>query len=308
VQLRNISEILSGVNLTSGSYDAIRLSASNASAIVNGTSEPVFLPSGNLTILGRFNISPNTTNWVNIDFDLQSSLHITPNGSIVMLPVLLIRHDTGNGIGLNSSSIVVERGQMPQMHESFRCGMNWNGSMMDNFTAPQNMTIGFQGGRLVGSGPGPNMLFLRLKQRIVIGEDAKAFLMNNILTGNSSVNGSSANGTGQIVRNAVVGIRGSPQSGGGNYVTVTCNSVGGCRERIGGQALNATAEWNASAKSPSGTGGLVRLPPGLIGGNSSSYANCRIVYGSVDCDENDSANMTAVPVGINPGGLCRGQC
>ena len=68
VGLRNISEILSGVNLSQGSYDAILLSVSNVTAIVNGTSRHVFLPSGRLFVVGRFNISANSTNWVNIDF------------------------------------------------------------------------------------------------------------------------------------------------------------------------------------------------------------------------------------------------
>jgi DNA-binding transcriptional ArsR family regulator len=319
VQLRNISKILSGVNLTSGSYDAVALWASNVSAIVNGTSEPVVLPSGKLTILGGFNISANMTNWVNIDFDLEKSVHITENGTIVLLPVLVVSHEIGSGIGLNSSSIIVARGAMPQRHEVFRCGMELNGSMMGNFSAPQNMTIGLRDGRPVEMGQGQNMLFLRSRGRIIVGGDARPFLMNNILTGNA-INGTAwANGTAWIngtgwANGKAVGAGpnrpfiGGGYNGSGSYVAVNCSSSGRCHGLARGGGFNASAQWNASARSPNGVGAWVKLPPGLVGGNASGgYASCRFGHGSVDCDENESFNDT-VPVGINPGGPCRGRC
>ena len=81
VQLDNISSLLSGVMLKSGNYDDMVLYISNVSAIVNGTRESVFLPSGKLFVVGDFNISNSTTNWINVDFDLEHSLHVAPNGT-----------------------------------------------------------------------------------------------------------------------------------------------------------------------------------------------------------------------------------
>ncbi len=203
VQLRNISEILSGVNLSGGSYDAIALSASNVSAIVNGTSRPVFLPSGRIMVVGRFNISGNSTNWVNIDFDLGRSLHMTGNGTLVMMPVLVVSRRTSNDIGLNSSSIITA-GFTPQEHEVFNFGMDMNGSMRDGFCASQNMSIGIKTGRPFGMGVSQPMLMLRTGRGFIVGSNAGNFLRDNMMNGTGSWNGigggNAAAGRGSWVR------------------------------------------------------------------------------------------------------------
>jgi DNA-binding transcriptional ArsR family regulator len=311
VDLRNISEIMSGVNLSVGSYDAIVLSASNVSAIVNGTSKSVFLPSGKLVVLGEFNITSNSTNWINIDFDLQRSLHITSNGSIVMLPVLFIRHDTGSDIDLNASSIIVARGTPPQSHEAFECGMDINGSMSGNFTFPQNVIIGFSGGRpMMMAGNVPSPLFLRLKRGIIIGSDGKTFLANNGWNSNASANWSGSE-SGPFGEAAVA------YNVSANSTNVICPLAGGCRGPMmppmeiwsnSSEGSNASASWQGNG-SQTGGWAIVRLPPGFASGNASGYANCNITSnGGVVCEQNVSINATAGPIGrtVIVGGSCAG--
>jgi DNA-binding transcriptional ArsR family regulator len=287
VQLNNISELLSGVNLSQGSYDAIALSASNASAIVNGSSRPIVLPSGKLLVIGKFNITSNATNWINIDFDLAQSVHVTQNGTIVLLPVLFISRDTGNDIELNSSSIVIPKFPL-QRHERFQFGMGMNGSMMENFTAQQNMTIGISDGRPIGLGIGPRMLFLKMRRGIVIGDNAMAFIEGNL------DNGTQGNASGGVVAGpaALRGAFARDQQWKGPISPQPWNTSTGV---IG----NGSTTW-------------VHLPHGFFDGNSSDFAGCIQINGAVYCDDNDSAtNATAVlrpPLGrtVIVNGSCAG--
>ena len=313
VQLKNISEIMSGVNLSAGSYDAISFSASNVTAIVNGTSRPVFLPNGKLTVLGGFNISPSSTNWVNIDLNLEKSIHITGNGTLVIFPVLVVSRQTSNDIDLNSSSIIVARGPS-QSHEVIHCGMDENGSLDSNFSMPQNMNIGFRGGRPMELGRGNDTFVLRYRGRMIVGDDARAFMMNNSLNG-SAVNGTFwINGSGPMPM-PFIGVNAN-ESGWQNESGWSNGAVNGstsatfppvrpcfsCAGIRGGQGFRPNSSWGNGSAEANYTGGeWIRLPPGLIGDNASGYAHCKFDRGEMDCDENESVNAT-LGVGVNQGG------
>ncbi|MDE1865418.1 MAG: DUF4382 domain-containing protein [Candidatus Micrarchaeota archaeon] len=319
VGLRNISEILSGVNLTEGSYDAISLSVSNVTAIVNGTSRNVFLPSGRLFVVGGFNITGNSTNWVNIDVNLEKSLHLTGNDTLVMLPVLLVSHQTGNEIDLNSSSIVLAK-TTPTDHENFECGMDMNGSMKGNFSLPQNVSVVFVSGKLVGRGEGPPQFVMRAKGRFIIGDDARAFVVFNGLNGSTEENAvfPAPFGAAAVEANASAWFNQTNASEENNSVVV-CPTMGRCGRLIrppqiavwsngtGQTGTNETANWKESSNITSNW--LVRLPAGVIGGNTSGYADCMYKDGAVRCTQNSSLNASAVvPSGrlVVVGGSCAG--
>ena len=146
VQLDNISSVLSGVKLSSGVYDELVLHISGVTAAINGTVRPVMLPSGKLSIVGNFNISNGTTNWVNLDFDLAHSLHMTSNGTLIMLPVINIRHLNCSKLDVNESSIIVT-GSPGRIRELMEFGMDRNGTMVHNFSTPQNLSMNMGPGR-----------------------------------------------------------------------------------------------------------------------------------------------------------------
>ncbi len=174
IQLRNISSVLSGVELNNGEYDEIVLHVSHVTATVNGTSESVFLPYGILVVNGNFNITNSTTNWINIDFDLEHSLHIASNGSLVMLPVLGISHVNGSSLQVNDSSIVVAESP-GRIKEIEQLGMNQYGNMVRNFSVPENTSIERINGKMVFTAGGPLPVIIRSEHGLFIGGNASGF-------------------------------------------------------------------------------------------------------------------------------------
>jgi DNA-binding transcriptional ArsR family regulator len=177
IQLKNISSVLSGVKLSSGTYDDLVLNISNITADVNGTTQKVILPTGKIYIVGNFNISNSTTNWINIDFDLAHSLHITADGRVVMLPVINIRHVNDENLQLSQSSIIIARAP-GRVNGEWEYGMNMQGNMINNFSAPQNISVGAtSNGKVDVIGNNSVPIIIRTRSGLIIGGDASG-LMN----------------------------------------------------------------------------------------------------------------------------------
>ena len=109
VKLRNISAVLGVTNIPAGNYDEFVFDVSNVSAVVDNASVSVFIPSSKLRVFGNFSISANSSNfssWVNIDVNLDKSLHMTGSGKLVLLPVLSIRASNDTQLSLAPNGIV----------------------------------------------------------------------------------------------------------------------------------------------------------------------------------------------------------
>lgn len=168
VQLRNVSGVLSGANLSAGTYDEIRLEVSNATAVVNNQTEAVFLPSGDLKIFGKFNIgsasntvtnssnssnSSNTVNWVNLDFNLSRSIHVTGNGKVILLPVINLNGREGAVLNVSTNgTLEVHNSGRLAVHE--QVGMDEHGDMHEGMPVPlnANLSIGNESEGENGSG------------------------------------------------------------------------------------------------------------------------------------------------------------
>jgi len=192
VQLDNISSLLSGVKLSSGTYDDMVLYISNVSAVVNGTKEGVFLPTGKLLVVGDFNISNSTTNWINVDFDLAHSIHITTDGKLIMLPVITVRDENDSDLQLNESSIIVARAPV-DLRRLREWGMNQNGSLVSNYSVPQNWNMSTVNGGLQVGGRGAMPILIRTNRDFIIGGDAGRLF--NISISNSSISSVGINGS-----------------------------------------------------------------------------------------------------------------
>ena len=192
IQLKNVSKVLSGVKLSNGVYDQIVLQISNVTAVVNGTGQSVYLPNNMLDITGKFNISNNNTNstdWINIDFNLENSLHLLPKGGMVMLPVLFVRHLSDGNLNINQNALVVANAP-GRIREYSEFGMNAGGMLVSNYTTPQNTSLEASGnGQFRENGPGSTPIIIRSTNGLFIGGDATR------LIGISSNNGTSANAT-----------------------------------------------------------------------------------------------------------------
>jgi hypothetical protein len=148
---------IGNTTVPAGNYDEIMVDTGSVTATVNGTQQAVVMPSTSLKIFGNFTMSgtPNTTatNWVNIDFKANQSLHTTGSGKIIMLPVVQVIawSDAKLGAGSNGAVSVQNYGTTTA---TVNAGMNVNGTMEANLVVPQgtNLTIGSNGGIGIGVG------------------------------------------------------------------------------------------------------------------------------------------------------------
>ena len=161
IELRNISKVIVGADLPYGIYNEIVLNIANANATINGKVENVFIPSKKLRIITTFNITNSSTNTINLDFDLEDSLHITGNGEIIMTPVIGLSYYHGplevRGFILHSAKF--------SNKEIF--GMNENGSMVPN------SRIGYwvekSGARIRAVNSTYGVIFVRTPSKLIIG-------------------------------------------------------------------------------------------------------------------------------------------
>lgn len=131
VELRNISKVIAGAEMPYGNYNEVVLNVSNVEATVNGTNESVFLPSGKLRIFDEFNISGNSTNIINFDFNLERSIHIAGDGKIIMMPVIGVGCAGSHNVSTYSGFVT------PAHFRNFKpilFGMAANGMMERNAT------------------------------------------------------------------------------------------------------------------------------------------------------------------------------
>ncbi|MCL5430441.1 MAG: DUF4382 domain-containing protein [Candidatus Marsarchaeota archaeon] len=194
VDLRNTSALLAGANLSSGNYDEIVLTVTNATATVNGTMTQVFLPSSKFMIFGKFNISGNQTNWVNIDVNLAKSLHFTGNGKIILLPVMNLDKYSNSTLNLSSNDIIeVKRIGREDTHEDF--GMGLNGNISSNTYVPQNDSLEVESHSnhsnasilVVGTANSPHMVIHTPNRLIIIENESGIANVTANLTSNVTI-------------------------------------------------------------------------------------------------------------------------
>jgi DNA-binding transcriptional ArsR family regulator len=145
--LRNISALVVAANIPQGAYNEIVLHVSNASVTVNGTEKPAFLPSGKLIIPVQFNVSDNTTNWFNLDFNLSKSVHVTGNGRVILMPVINIDSKNGYNLTANENGTVSSSGK-GNSRVILSEGMDENGTMHEGFYIPQNASVSISNGHV----------------------------------------------------------------------------------------------------------------------------------------------------------------
>ena len=161
IELRNISKVIVGADLPYGTYNEIVLNIANANATINGKVENIFIPSKKLRIITTFNITNSSTNTINLDFNLEDSLHIAGNGEIIMTPVVGLSYYHGplevRGFILHSAKF--------SNKEIF--GMNENGSMVPN------SRIGYwiekSGARIRAVNSTYGVIFVRTPSKLIIG-------------------------------------------------------------------------------------------------------------------------------------------
>ncbi len=171
VLLRNVSSLLATTNIPAGSYNQLVLDVSNATAVVNNQSTSVFIPSSKLRITGNFTIGGNSVNssWINVDFNLARSLHVTGNGEVIMTPVLTIRSQDNASLGTDANGIITVR--TPGGHEhNFNESMDENGNFsMGHMPLPVGADLGIlTDGKVTVLGNTTNTIVIRTHGSIIV--------------------------------------------------------------------------------------------------------------------------------------------
>ncbi len=188
VSLDNISQLIGTANLSAGEYDEITIQVQNVTTVINNQTEPVILPTHTLTLIGKFNVTSNgTSSWVNIDVNLDKSLHITQNGEVVMLPVIVLRSENGANLSMTSKGIlsIKSPGKLYQLESE---GMDANGVMEPGSQVPvaSQVNITSSGGvAIVSASPANSTVVIRTPDKIIIIVNVNSSTALNI-TGESN--------------------------------------------------------------------------------------------------------------------------
>ncbi|MFH1229304.1 MAG: DUF4382 domain-containing protein [Candidatus Aenigmatarchaeota archaeon] len=89
IQVKGINEILGNTTLSEGKYTQIRLSVSSATAVIDGQSYSVTVPSGKFKFVHNFDIVANKTTSLILDFNADSSI-VTAGDKYVLKPVVQV--------------------------------------------------------------------------------------------------------------------------------------------------------------------------------------------------------------------------
>lgn len=152
LQLRNISKLLTTSSLPADTYDTVMLDIKNATVTTANGTERLAIPSNRMIIPYTFNVTKNGTSWVNLDFDLYKSLHITGNGNVIMTPVIKASSQQNATLNVNGSKIitVVGPGRLGRYAE---LEMQVNGVMEQNTSPTTNANLEISSdGRIYSNG------------------------------------------------------------------------------------------------------------------------------------------------------------
>ena len=96
LKLRGVEEVLGSNEVDVGHYTQIRMDVDGVVVTVDGKSQSAELPSGELRLVGSFEIDRDKTTVLTLDFDADKSIVITGMGKVIFKPVvkLIVTKDT----------------------------------------------------------------------------------------------------------------------------------------------------------------------------------------------------------------------
>jgi len=89
IQVKGVNDLLGETSLALGKYTQIRLSISSATAVMDGTSYDLKIPSGTLKFVHPFEIEDNKTTSLIIDFNADNSI-VKAGDKYILKPVVRI--------------------------------------------------------------------------------------------------------------------------------------------------------------------------------------------------------------------------
>ncbi len=244
VALDNISQVVANASLPAGAYDLVVLNISSAYATVNGKAEGLVMPEGgkSISLNISFNVSDNTTNWLNMDVDLEKSLHLTGNGTIVMLPSVTATYYRDAGLQVTSNELLsVQR--TGEMVNARHFDMDLEGIMMQNATIYENYSYSVNAatGAITVTGPLSNGTWLRSGNSIIAVPGGTGRPSSNAVTGSASNSDAAPSSSGQVAVPPLDHVSGGASNS--DAGTGTANAAIGIGSSVSDTVSNAISKW-----------------------------------------------------------------
>jgi len=90
IAIEDVKEFLGTAELSAGKYTQIRLNINEALVTINGTEYDLTIPSKTIKLVKSFNIEPNGTTTLTLDFDAQESIHSAGKDKYIMRPTIKV--------------------------------------------------------------------------------------------------------------------------------------------------------------------------------------------------------------------------
>ena len=136
---KGIAQVLTEINLPTGTYDQMELSVSKVTVVDAKGEHQAKLPSNKLQIKGDLEVNASATATANFDFLADHSLHITGEGLYIFAPVVQLETRTAATAEVKANNEVrIQGGHVKTSHE---VGMDTEGSMDVGLRVPADAVL-----------------------------------------------------------------------------------------------------------------------------------------------------------------------
>ena len=137
------TSLLADAQIKEGTYGQLRLDISKIEVTdANGTTQAK-LPSGEIKIMGEFDVGAGSTAAATFDFYANKSLHKTGNGKYIFAPVINLRVEEGANAEVDTDDDVEIRGGRSRVNTVV--GMDVNGNVGVGIGIPANAILTIEG-------------------------------------------------------------------------------------------------------------------------------------------------------------------
>ncbi len=153
LKAENSQELMADVQLKEGSYQQLRLDISKVVVVDDKGEHEAKLPSGELKIVGGFDVSVNSTAVAKFDFIVNESLHVTGNGEYILAPVVQLETRENAEVDVKADKKVeVKSGKVKT---NLKVGMDADGNVGVGVRIPKEAKVSLSYGKVkVESGLG----------------------------------------------------------------------------------------------------------------------------------------------------------
>ncbi len=139
-------ELMADVQLKEGSYQQLRLDISKVVVVDADGEHQAKLPSGELKVVGGFDVSANSTAVAKFDFIANESLHVTGNGEYILAPVVQLETREDADVEVKADKKVeVKSGKIKT---NVKVGMDVDGNVGVGLRIPKEAKVSLSNGKV----------------------------------------------------------------------------------------------------------------------------------------------------------------